>query len=549
MEEKIPRGVPYVQGSFTLAYNECMSKQDWQDELILVSQSKRRGYDSRIRAKHSRDLRIRMRALWGVFVVVLALIMAKVLYLQVIERGQYELSSRSNHIEMQRESAERGVVYDRQGVALTLNHKQDGGQVVREYPLAEAGAPVLGYLSEVKSEEIGCSEGTCYSLGMDTGRSGIEKTMEIYLRGRDGGRMVEVNSAGTKVRELGRNQSEPGSDVRLALDSRLQKIMYEALEGRAGSAVALDMQGKVLGLVSSPSYDPANLSAYLDDKEKLYFLNRAIGGTYPPGSVFKLVTSMAGLAEGKVDSETRYEDTGEIRVGSYRYGNWYFDQYGRTEGMIGLVKALSRSNDIYFYKVGEEVTVEALVKWARKFGLGEATGIELPGERAGLVPDRLWKERTSGESWFLGNTYHLAIGQGDLLVTPLQVARMTLGVISGRLCRVSLLKDTQPSCRDLGLATGDIALVREGMRGACSTGGTAYPFFTYSPFVLCKTGTAQHSGQLSDSDQAHAWITLAYPGENPEMILTVMLEAAGEGSAEAGPVAKRILDEWRALGK
>lgn len=548
MEEKIPRGVPYMQGNFTLAYNQSMSKHNWQDEMILVSQSKRRGYDNRVKSKHSLDVRIRMRALWGVYVLVLALIMAKILYLQVVVRGQYQLSSRSNHIEMQRESAERGVVYDRQGVALTLNHEA-GGEVEREYPLSAAGAPVLGYLSEVKSEEVGCSEGLCYSPGMEVGRSGIEKTMEIYLRGRDGGRMVEVNSAGEAVRELGRNLPESGSDVQLALDSRLQKIMYNALEGRAGSAVALDMQGKVLGLVSSPSYDPANLSAYLDDTEKLYFLNRAISGTYPPGSVFKLVTALAGLSEGKINSETKYEDTGEIRVGSYRYGNWYFDQYGRTEGTIGLVQALSRSNDIYFYKVGEEVTVEGLVKWARKFGLGEATGIELPGEGAGLVPDRLWKERMSGEKWFLGNTYHLAIGQGDLLVTPLQVARMTLGVVSGRLCQVSLLKDTQPSCRDLGLKTDDIALVREGMKGACSTGGTAYPFFTYSPWVLCKTGTAQHSGQLSDSDQAHAWITLAYPGENPQMILSVMLEAAGEGSAETGPVAKNILDQWRELGK
>lgn len=548
MEEKIPRGVPCMQGNFTLAYNQSMSKHNWQDEMTLVSQSKRRGYGSLAKSSHSRDVRIRMRALWGVYVIVFALIFAKILYLQIVERGQYELSSRFNHIEMKRESAPRGIVYDRQGEALTTNREVEG-KIEREYPLGAPGAPVLGYLSEVKSEEVGCNEGLCYSPGMEVGRSGIEKTMEIYLRGRDGGRMVEVNSAGTEVRELGRNQAEPGSDVQLALDSRLQKIMYEALGSRTGSAVALDMQGKVLGLVSSPSYDPANLSAYLDDTEKLYFLNRAISGTYPPGSVFKLVTAMAGLSEGKINAETLYTDTGEIKIGSYRYGNWYFDQYGRTEGEIGLVKALSRSNDIYFYKVGEEVGVEGLVKWARKFGLGQMSGIELTGEQEGLVPDRLWKERISGEKWFLGNTYHMAIGQGDLLVTPLQVARMTLGVVSGRLCQVSLLKDTQPSCRDLGLKTDDIALVREGMKEACSTGGTAYPFFAYSPWVLCKTGTAQHSGQVSEEDLPHAWITLAYPGENPQMILSVMLEAAGEGSAEAGPVAKSILDQWRELGK
>ena len=193
--------------------------------------------------------------------------------------------------------------------------------------------------------------------------------------------------------------------------------------------------------------------------------------------------------------------------------------------------------------------MDALVKWARKMGFGEVTGIELPGERQGLVPDELWKERKTGEKWFLGNTYHMAIGQGDLLVTPAQVARMTLSAVSGRLCKLSLLKNSPVSCSDLGIATEDLALGREGMKGACASGGTAYPFFNDNPYVLCKTGTAQHSGQVGEADLPHAWITVAYPGENPEMILTVMLEAAGEGSAEAGPVAKGIIDAWKVMGK
>jgi penicillin-binding protein 2 len=265
--------------------------------------------------------------------------------------------------------------------------------------------------------------------------------------------------------------------------------------------------------------------------------------------VFKPVTAYAGLEEGKITSTTEFVDTGELKVGIYRYGNWYFDQYGRTEGSINLAKALARSNDIFFYKVGEEVGVEKLVSWARKFGLGEPTGIELPGERAGLVPDRLWKERATGEKWFLGNTYHMSIGQGDLLVTPLQVARMTLGVVSGRLCDVSILKNSDIKCQDLGLKAEDVLTVREGLKGVCATGGTAFPFFNFEPWVLCKTGTAQHSGQKTKEDLPHAWMTVAYPGENPEMILTVMLEAAGEGSAEAGPVARAIVDGWKALGK
>lgn len=509
-----------------------MIKHDWQEQLILNSQNRRAGFGVSTTAPKSFDTRLRMRIVWAVFVAIASFTIAKIFYLQVVAGGQHQLSSYSNHVELKRQEAERGKILDRR-------------REVIEKDIATS--QVVGYLSEVKSDEIGCFEGICYSQGMDIGRSGIEHVMESTLKGRDGGRLVEVDSSGQEVRELGSNDPESGNDVELAIDNRLEHIMYSAFDGKAGSAIALDMQGKVLGLVSSPSYDPNDVSKYLKDTTKLFFLNRAIAGTYPPGSVYKLVTANAGLAEGGITGESIYEDTGEIKVGIYRYGNWYFDQYGRTEGPVNLVKALSRSNDIYFYKVGEEVGVEKLVYWSKKFGLGEKTGIELPGERAGVVPDRLYKERLTGEKWFLGNTYHMAIGQGDLLVTPLQVARMTLAVVSGRLCKVSLLKNSDVVCSDLGLKTENIALVREGMKGACASGGTAFPFFNYDPWVMCKTGTAQQG--LLESDKSHAWITIAYPGENPEMILTVMLEAGGEGSTDTGPIAKSILDQWKTLGK
>lgn len=532
-----------------------MNKTDWQEDLVFSSQSKRRGYGSTSSPEKSRDIRVRVRSVWGLFVVGVALILAKLIYLQVVEGGQHQLTSYANHVELKRELSERGIVYDRNEVPLVEN-TDDNGKMKRIYPLGEAIAPVLGYISETKPEELGCNEGICYSQGMMMGRSGIERVMEPTLRGNDGGRLVEVDSSGREIRELGSNLPEKGKDIHLSLDSKLQEEMYKALAGRKGSAVALDMQGKVIGLASSPSYDPSHIKDYLSDTEKYYFLNRPIAATYPPGSVYKLVTALAGLSEGKIRAETEYEDTGEIKIGEYRYGNWYFDQYGRKEGSISLTRALGRSNDIYFYKVGEELGVDNLVTWSRKFGLGQKTGIELPGEVDGLVPDQLWKERLTGEKWFLGNTYHMAIGQGDLLVTPLQVARMTLGAISGRLCKVSLLKDSPIVCSDLGLKTEDIATIREGMRQACATGGTAFPFFNSQPWVLCKTGTAQHSGQNDNEAKSptgqvlpHAWITVAYPGENPEIILTVMLESAGEGSEVAGPVAKKIIDAWKGMGK
>jgi penicillin-binding protein 2 len=483
---------------------------------------------------------------WGLFVVMIAILIAKVFYLQIFESEQQRLTSENNHVELQRQAAPRGIVYDRKGVPLVTNLVVDGKNV-RIYPLKEAIAPVMGYMSEIVQSEIGCINGLCYSPGMQIGRAGVEQVFEERLRGRDGGRLVEVNAAGKEVRELGSNPSEAGTDLHLSLDSRLQNIMYQALGGKKGSAVALDLQGKVLGLVSSPAYDSANLPKYLSDKTELYFLNRAISGQYPPGSVFKLVTSYAGLNDGGITANTQIQDTGEIKIGAYRFGNWYFDEYGRTEGSIGLVRAITRSNDIFFYKVGEAVGVDNLIKWARKFGLGSKTGIELPGEATGLAPDRLWKERMTGGKWYLGDTYHLAIGQGDLLVTPIQIARMTAGAVSGRVCQTSILEDSLVNCLDLGLKTDDINLVRKGMQGACLPGGTGFTFFQFQPYVLCKTGTAQQGG-ASDSDKAHAWITVAYPGDNPKLVLTVMLEAAGEGSYEAGPVALNILTQWRDLG-
>lgn len=498
--------------------------------------------------------RIRVRVLMALLYTVVAFASARLLYLQVLSGGQHTLLSDNNHLERKMEYARRGNIFDRNGIALTENLSDIPSE--RKYLLPEA-AHLLGYIAETREDELGCREGICYKRGEWIGRSGVEKTQERVLKGKDGGRVIEVNALGQEVRDLGSNEPEPGGDITLSIDSKLQKIVSTVLAQRTGSAVAIDMNGKVLALASSPTYDPnlftigqnaELLRTLFADKEKQVFLNRAISGAYAPGSVFKLVMAIAGLASGKITKETLIEDTGEIRIDNYRYGNWYFDQYGRKEGQINVEKALARSNDIFFYKLGEEIGVDEIVKWAKKFGYGELTGIELPGEQAGLVPSRVWKEKQTGEKWFLGNTYHLSIGQGDLLATPIQVARATAAVISGRLCTISILKETAVKCNNLSISSEDIETVKNGMKAVCSTGGTAFPFFDFVPPVLCKTGTAQHAGQKAESDKPHAWIVVAYPAENPRLLLTVMLEAAGEGSAEAGPVAKEIISTWRDLG-
>ncbi|MBP9702724.1 hypothetical protein KBD69_03475 [Candidatus Woesebacteria bacterium] len=534
----------------------------WQEEMVTVSQRQRLGFKALVNERAEWTTRFRVRLIWVVAILAFAVVAARVTYLHIFDANQQLLLSETNHIEQVRITAKRGSIVDKNGVVLAESVLKEGiataspSAWVRNYPLGPSGSIVLGYMSEVTSDELGCLEGLCYGPGMLTGRSGIEKAQERRLRGNDGGLIQEIDAKGNVVRERGRNESEDGAIVKLTLDSRLQSIAYRAMDTARvedksvkGAVVVMSMQGEILALVSYPTYDPAEVPKYLSDTTENYFLNRATTGQYPPGSVFKMVTAYAGLASDKIESDTEIEDIGEIKIGDYRYGTWNFDQAGRKEGNLSLTRALSRSNDIYFYRVGELVGVTDLVKMARKFGLGSSTGIEIGGEAEGLVPDPLWKERRTGESWFLGNTYHLSIGQGDLLTTPLQVARMSVASVTGRVCRSKIVAESEAECTDLGIPTPDIEAVKEGMRAACATGGTAYPFFSFEPYVLCKTGTAQHAGQIDEDDLPHAWITVAYPGENPELVITVLVESGGEGSAVAGPIAKQILDEWKGLGK
>lgn len=533
----------------------------WQEELITVSQQGRVGFRAHVAEPAQWSTRLRVRIIWVLAILMFGIVAARVTYLHVFEANQQLILSETNHIEQVRITARRGSILDRRGAVLAESVLSENVKDVspsawrRVYPLGVMGASVLGYLSEVNPEEVGCREGLCYSQGMLIGRAGVESGYEQVLRGNDGGLIREVDAVGKVVRERGRNESEAGKSVKLTIDARLQEISYRAMDSARvkdekvrGAVVAMNMQGEVMALVTYPSYDPSDIPRYLRDSSENYFLNRATNGLYPPGSVFKMITAYAGLVGGKITKETEIEDTGEIKVGEYRYGTWNFDQAGKKEGNLSLVKALSRSNDIYFYRVGEMAGVEVLVKMAKKFGLGRATGIEIGSEAEGLVPDPLWKERRTGESWFLGNTYHLSIGQGDLLVTPIQVARMSVATVTGRECMARILLDSEARCSDLGIPTEYIEVIKEGMKAACSTGGTAYPFFSFDPYVLCKTGTAQHAGQKKEDDLPHAWITVAYPGENPEMILTVLVESGGEGSSVAGPIAKQILEEWKGLG-
>lgn len=519
--------------------------------------------------------------------------------LTIIKGGYYYQQSENNRLRQINLPSPRGRILSRDGQVLLDNlivytdfegnqldrengllKKARGEEVVdvlkRRYYLAQSGAHLTGYLGAVTEEELNqirCPQKEInFQLHDQVGRGGLEEEYDCLLTGKEGKRLVEVNSREKIVRELGRVEAQPGRDLIISLDLDLQKFCWQKLKDQKGAIVVLEADtGQVLALVSSPSFNPnhftwqrdeAKIESYLTDTGNTPFLNRSLGGAYPPGSVFKPVVALGALAEGKITPETIIEDNGPIIIGQWQYTNWYWNQYGRTEGEVNLVKGLKRSNDIYFYKIGEWLGANNIIKWAEKFGLGEPTGIDLPAEAGGLVPSPEWKKKTKGEPWFLGNTYHLAIGQGDLTATPLQIAMMTAAVANGgKLCRPHLAAPNIPkvsNCRDLGINQKHLKVVQEGMFEACRPGGTGFPFFNFTPLVGCKTGTAELG---NGTDDAHAWFTLFVPvlstaPDTPKVVrqladsgvasrsvvITVFIERGGSGAYVAAPIAREIAE-------
>ena len=552
---------------------------------------------------------------------VLVMIVGRLVQLQIMEGEETRIRSEENRLKLSRVSAPRGAIYDRNGEVLVRNvpvYKKyelgskkyevigreeaerlrgEGEEVIedigREYIFGKSTGHILGYLGEIDEDGLNEARSDClflgrgcdYQLGDFVGILGIEKIYEEVLRGSPGGVVEERGVDGSKVRELAIREPSAGDDVTLTIDIGLQRKAVEILGDRRGAVVVSDpTSGEILALASSPGFDAnvfnkqiANsgepfgeaqdrqIEAILNSEDKPLF-NRALAGLYPPGSVFKIVTATAALEEGEIKESTEIEDTGEIKIGEFRYGNWYFDQYGRKEGFLNIVGAIKRSNDIFFYRLGEKTGADKIAQWAEKFGLGKLVGLNLSAEAVGVVPSPEWKETFKGERWFLGNTYHFAIGQGDLQTTPLQIHQMASVIASeGKLCKPVLVKVGQVDqviqvgkggkCEEVGIGEETLRLVQEGMVEACKPRGTAFPFFNFSTAteasasadttdgerVACKTGTAQFG---DPKDRTHAWFVVYGPSENPEILVTVLLEAAGEGSYQAAPVAKELFSYW-----
>lgn len=486
---------------------------------------------------------------------------------------------------------------------------------LREYPNGNLLSHVLGYVRQIDEEQLKKNKDNGYAAGDLYGQSGLENTYEQYLRGQDGAWQVEVDSMGRPVRDLGNKEPVQGNNLVLTIDHRVQKAAEDALarssqaalregyrEARAGAAVALDVRtGAVLAMASYPGYSPDSLSGFISQKDydeifdspRRPFLNRALS-PYAPGSIYKMIVAIAGLETNSITPQATVSDPGYFLRGT-RFNCWKLSGHG----LVNMIKAIKVSCDTYFYQLGLSVGIENIAYFSKEFGLGEKTGIELPGEYTGVVPDydakmQLRKDYLSAEelrqvqaieqrynellakadsaeqrkqllakrsdelmevnwelAWHDYDTIISAIGQGDNRYNMLEMANYVATIANGGTLfkpylvqRVvnpyddRIIKENNPVVlKQANVSAQTLAVVRQGMREVTlPPDGTAYGFFAGLPPVAAKTGTAEVSGQDN-----HGLIVAYAPYDNPEIAVAVVMEFAGHGGTMAGPVAESML--------
>lgn len=443
-------------------------------------------------------------------------------------------------------------------------------QPIRNYVNNESGAHLFGYVSEINDVELEKSKAKAdgYKSGDIVGKFGLERVYDRDLRGVDGGDQVEVDVTGRPVNVLGKKETIPGKNLTLTIDSRIQKAAETAIDeqlhylqtqsqfrnAKAAAAIAMNPKtGEILAMVSRPTFNP-NLFAggisskdwkIINDNPNNPMDNKAISGEYPPGSTFKVVTGAAALELGKVTPAEKILDTGK---------HWIIDKgnaEGEALGWIDFKQALTKSDNVYFYEMGNRLGIDNLEKYARMFGLGATTGINLPGESEGLVANKRYKEKVYEEEWYLSETFDAAIGQGFQLTTPLQVAVLMSQIANGghryRPYLVSKISGTNgeesktfapEEVGRVSISDNTMNLIRESLRDVALEGGTAGRVFGDFPVAIAgKTGTAENS---HGSD--HGWFMAYGPYEDPRIVVVVIVEQGGFGTGSAAPIAKKILE-------
>jgi penicillin-binding protein 2 len=449
------------------------------------------------------------------------------------------------------------------GVAL------DSG-LLRDYPLREVTAHVVGYVGPVAESELD-GDSVLELPEFRIGKNGIEKTYESLLRGRAGISRYEVNALGREIKQLYRQDGEPGADLDLTIDLELQRQVHRRLaKEQSASAVVLDVHGgEVLALASVPAFDPGafgnglsrDLWQALTTDPRAPLMNKAIAGQYPPGSTFKMIVALAALEAGVATPDLKVNCPGHLRFGSHTFHCWKRGGHGE----LALVDAVAQSCDVYFYELARKVGVDPIAAMARRFGLGARLGIDLPGERAGLVPDKAWKLATLGERWHQGETLVVGIGQGFLQATPLQLAVMAARLATGRAVLPSLVRGGAAQsltaagpAPPIGVSDWSLTFVRRGMfevvNGEKGT-ARAQRLNLAGLAMAGKTGTSQvrrisRSERLTGlrkneekpwEERDHALFVAFAPFHEPRYALAVVVEHGGSGSTSAAPIARDIM--------
>ena len=449
---------------------------------------------------------------------------------------------------------------DRQKAATLEEMKLDIDSLIvqqtpaRYYPYGRLASHVIGYLSEIDHWRLTKLEDYGYKTKDIVGFGGIEEKYDYYLRQEDGGLSVEVDHRGRFMRVLGFRPPIRGKDIQLTIDWRVQKIVEDALEDKKGAVVILDPNsGEVIACASAPDFDPSvfvkksySAMGCMFNDPTAPLINRAITGTYPPGSVFKLVGASAALETNKIASSTTYYCSGSLQVGSREFKCW------STHGQQDLINGMAHSCDVYFYRVGLAVGGQNLHDYALKLGMGKPTGIELPYESCGYVPDPFWKRVYKFQKWYDGDTANLVIGQGELLTSPLQLCRlMAVFANGGNLVTPYIVKAidghdvtrTHKKISSARLHVSTVETVRKALRAVVAdSSGTANVLVNAPVFVAGKTGTAETS-----DDKTHAWFAGFFPFEHPRYAICVFLERGGHGYSSS-IVSKRIIEVMQQEG-
>lgn len=441
-------------------------------------------------------------------------------------------------------------------------------QPIRDYVGRQEGAHTYGYVSEINDTELEKMKDKGYKSGDIIGKFGLEKIYDQELRGENGGQQVEVDVSGKPVQIIGRKDPVPGDDLVLTIDKSLQDAaekavdeQLQAIHANAAAAVALDPQtGEILAMVSRPAFDP-NLFAHgisskdwnaLNNNPYHPMDNKAITGEYPPGSTFKIITGTAALTEGVVSPDDLIMDSGH---------HWLIPKGnagGEALGLLNFRQGMAHSDNVYFYEMGNRLGIDRLEKYARMFGLGKKTGIDLPYEAEGLVANRRYKEKNFEDGdWYLSETFDAAIGQGFNLVTPLQAA-MVMGEIAADGKRYkphvvkrivspdgSTVKEVEPELLStLDVKPEVIRLVQQGLHDVTTYGTAASSFQGFPIQIAGKTGTAENP-----HGRDHGWFVAYGPFDQANIVVAVIVEQGGYGSQSAVPIGRKILEAWFGLNQ